>query len=138
MRKGFSGLIAAMVLWSLSNATALAVSATSSTSRAFVHEILPAKFGGTLTRQWAAGVGRTQTAPSIAPKTAPACTGGWNQVASPTTGSGADALNATAAVSATDIWAAGVSLDTSTTPNRDRKSTRLNSSHGYISYAVFC
>src|SRR2546422_5604702 len=24
------------------------------------------------------------------------------------------------------------------TPARDRKSTRLNSSHGYISYAVFC
>src|SRR5205809_8125691 len=24
------------------------------------------------------------------------------------------------------------------TKNRDRKSTRLNSSHGYISYAVFC
>src|SRR5687768_18296778 len=24
------------------------------------------------------------------------------------------------------------------TPIRDRKSTRLNSSHGYISYAVFC
>src|SRR5205809_3219223 len=24
------------------------------------------------------------------------------------------------------------------TSNRDRKSTRLNSSHGYISYAVFC
>src|SRR5205809_5202677 len=24
------------------------------------------------------------------------------------------------------------------TPCRDRKSTRLNSSHGYISYAVFC
>src|SRR2546429_1708156 len=24
------------------------------------------------------------------------------------------------------------------TPSRDRKSTRLNSSHGYISYAVFC
>src|SRR2546422_3053770 len=24
------------------------------------------------------------------------------------------------------------------TPHRDRKSTRLNSSHGYISYAVFC
>src|SRR2546422_6127468 len=23
-------------------------------------------------------------------------------------------------------------------PNSDRKSTRLNSSHGYISYAVFC
>src|SRR2546429_4706889 len=25
-----------------------------------------------------------------------------------------------------------------TVPPRDRKSTRLNSSHGYISYAVFC
>src|SRR2546429_5094694 len=25
-----------------------------------------------------------------------------------------------------------------TTPPLDRKSTRLNSSHGYISYAVFC
>src|SRR2546422_3614199 len=25
-----------------------------------------------------------------------------------------------------------------TIPPRDRKSTRLNSSHGYISYAVFC
>src|SRR3989449_4845589 len=25
-----------------------------------------------------------------------------------------------------------------TQPRRDRKSTRLNSSHGYISYAVFC
>src|SRR2546429_932769 len=24
------------------------------------------------------------------------------------------------------------------TPTKDRKSTRLNSSHGYISYAVFC
>src|SRR5687768_18052943 len=24
------------------------------------------------------------------------------------------------------------------TPSADRKSTRLNSSHGYISYAVFC
>src|SRR2546422_7364458 len=27
---------------------------------------------------------------------------------------------------------------TSRTRERDRKSTRLNSSHGYISYAVFC
>src|SRR5205809_5517214 len=26
----------------------------------------------------------------------------------------------------------------SATSSRDRKSTRLNSSHGYISYAVFC
>src|SRR6266542_4866500 len=29
-------------------------------------------------------------------------------------------------------------LWTPATPNRDRKSTRLNSSHGSISYAVFC
>src|SRR2546429_6661645 len=32
-------------------------------------------------------------------------------------------------------------LDVSTVPadiEKDRKSTRLNSSHGYISYAVFC
>src|SRR3989449_6741552 len=28
--------------------------------------------------------------------------------------------------------------DTGTTGFQDRKSTRLNSSHGYISYAVFC
>src|SRR5687768_17821012 len=26
----------------------------------------------------------------------------------------------------------------SVNPDKDRKSTRLNSSHGYISYAVFC
>src|SRR2546422_8057630 len=29
-------------------------------------------------------------------------------------------------------------LATDIRPNADRKSTRLNSSHGYISYAVFC
>src|SRR2546429_3402490 len=28
--------------------------------------------------------------------------------------------------------------DSGVRSNRDRKSTRLNSSHGYISYAVFC
>src|SRR2546429_5191578 len=33
-------------------------------------------------------------------------------------------------------WPAG--LDSSTQFTADRKSTRLNSSHGYISYAVFC
>src|SRR2546422_5264946 len=35
------------------------------------------------------------------------------------------------------IWVAGV-LARAGLPDRDRKSTRLNSSHGYISYAVFC
>src|SRR2546429_4756964 len=34
------------------------------------------------------------------------------------------------------VGCAGVS--TTPTPISDRKSTRLNSSHGYISYAVFC
>src|SRR5207245_9573783 len=32
----------------------------------------------------------------------------------------------------------GPSLGPETPPQRDRKSTRLNSSHGSISYAVFC
>src|SRR2546422_7593728 len=31
------------------------------------------------------------------------------------------------------VWA-----DCARCPRQDRKSTRLNSSHGYISYAVFC
>src|SRR2546429_936346 len=31
-----------------------------------------------------------------------------------------------------------VATPTWTSPEEDRKSTRLNSSHGYISYAVFC
>src|SRR2546422_3303226 len=36
--------------------------------------------------------------------------------------------------------ASGAARSTATRPNSrlDRKSTRLNSSHGYISYAVFC
>src|SRR2546422_8495426 len=38
------------------------------------------------------------------------------------------------------IEAMATKIDTMnvTIPCRDRKSTRLNSSHGYISYAVFC
>src|SRR2546429_3347344 len=35
-----------------------------------------------------------------------------------------------------DAFAVGQGLTTAL--GRDRKSTRLNSSHGYISYAVFC
>src|SRR2546429_3463868 len=34
--------------------------------------------------------------------------------------------------------AAGMPTPVSSTCSSDRKSTRLNSSHGYISYAVFC
>src|SRR5688572_32523176 len=37
-----------------------------------------------------------------------------------------------------DLRAAGVSVDDVTAAARDRKSTRLNSSHSQISYAVFC
>src|SRR5687768_17750411 len=38
------------------------------------------------------------------------------------------------------LWlgAAGIALGTAGAAFTDRKSTRLNSSHGYISYAVFC
>src|SRR2546427_9468254 len=35
-------------------------------------------------------------------------------------------------------WTALSQLTAKPTPNRDRKSTRLNSSHSQISYAVFC
>src|SRR2546422_7881307 len=36
------------------------------------------------------------------------------------------------------MFARYVSMGNSITAGLDRKSTRLNSSHGYISYAVFC
>src|SRR2546429_9545315 len=46
------------------------------------------------------------------------------------------------AASNTQAMSAGVTqrefCKTSCVLSRDRKSTRLNSSHGYISYAVFC
>src|SRR5712675_3029655 len=35
-------------------------------------------------------------------------------------------------------WRKRWTTDSSSETSRDRKSTRLNSSHGYISYAVFC
>src|SRR2546422_3184926 len=41
-----------------------------------------------------------------------------------------------------DVLFVGINSDAAVArlkgPGRDRKSTRLNSSHGYISYAVFC
>src|SRR2546429_6679478 len=40
--------------------------------------------------------------------------------------------------SISNSWAAAVILVRRSSPYLDRKSTRLNSSHGYISYAVFC
>src|SRR2546429_4372848 len=36
------------------------------------------------------------------------------------------------------LEASGVKGYSDSNPDPDRKSTRLNSSHGYISYAVFC
>src|SRR2546429_3989426 len=36
------------------------------------------------------------------------------------------------------MWAKRSSSSGTARTKRDRKSTRLNSSHGYISYAVFC
>src|SRR2546422_1996770 len=35
-------------------------------------------------------------------------------------------------------WRAGIAASAYAFVSEDRKSTRLNSSHGYISYAVFC
>src|SRR2546422_7221208 len=42
------------------------------------------------------------------------------------------------AIGARILWKAGGKLRQRLKNNGDRKSTRLNSSHGYISYAVFC
>src|SRR5687768_17698810 len=36
------------------------------------------------------------------------------------------------------LWTINVRIFARERQNADRKSTRLNSSHGYISYAVFC
>src|SRR6266436_5696830 len=52
-------------------------------------------------------------------------------------------LIAISPVSSRVVWVSGRSGTYAVTTNggttwRDRKSTRLNSSHGYISYAVFC
>src|SRR2546422_3171298 len=43
-----------------------------------------------------------------------------------------------AAARARDVNVVTVPGPTAVGPGTDRKSTRLNSSHGYISYAVFC
>src|SRR2546429_1744075 len=38
----------------------------------------------------------------------------------------------------TGVFGSHIVLDEGRSRKQDRKSTRLNSSHGYISYAVFC
>src|SRR5256884_3314831 len=53
-------------------------------------------------------------------------------------GTGDCRLIAIDAATAAKIWEATVCEPTQTGITGDRKSTRLNSSHGYISYAVFC
>src|SRR2546429_3062371 len=50
----------------------------------------------------------------------------------------AQRLDGTLRVEVTDASGAVVLDAKVTVTNEDRKSTRLNSSHGYISYAVFC
>src|SRR2546429_5316107 len=37
-----------------------------------------------------------------------------------------------------DLKVSAAAVDDKSCQDKDRKSTRLNSSHGYISYAVFC
>src|SRR3989449_5625443 len=46
--------------------------------------------------------------------------------------------SATKPESTTTYWRTSVASESGRCAGRDRKSTRLNSSHGYISYAVFC
>src|SRR5207247_10628830 len=64
--------------------------------------------------------------------------------AAPTVASAANAARAAASASIPAAVAAGTATSTTswfarrTSRNRDRKSTRLNSSHEWISYAVFC
>src|SRR2546422_5270775 len=53
-------------------------------------------------------------------------------------GAGAAGATDEAVAEAANGVAACGSPAASTATGRDRKSTRLNSSHGYISYAVFC
>src|SRR2546429_5778178 len=56
-----------------------------------------------------------------------------------TSANGADSrTNSHSDVSPTTRIPATFNAAQDATTNRDRKSTRLNSSHGYISYAVFC
>src|SRR2546422_5989712 len=50
----------------------------------------------------------------------------------------AAAIFATTAANFSTLRAAAATLAPALAKARDRKSTRLNSSHGYISYAVFC
>src|SRR5205809_6846127 len=58
------------------------------------------------------------------------------------------ALGSTSIANLPCVWLAGIvasaacspaaAFGSAKDPRQDRKSTRLNSSHGYISYAVFC
>src|SRR5687768_17676571 len=50
---------------------------------------------------------------------------------------GGEAADILRSVSGTEVWLSGA-RGTGDFRVEDRKSTRLNSSHGYISYAVFC
>src|SRR2546430_10282264 len=60
----------------------------------------------------------------------------WNKIEDFSSGAGATGI-------AEAVWHVGAGRNVVTTaatdvPHRDRKSTRLNSSHSQISYAVFC
>src|SRR2546429_6000945 len=47
-------------------------------------------------------------------------------------------LGALGSVTFRNSWLLGTAIGLALIARLDRKSTRLNSSHGYISYAVFC
>src|SRR2546422_7118015 len=61
-----------------------------------------------------------------------------NEDAQPFAMQRADEFAGQAVDSQSDVGDLGVSRKSRRVHGQDRKSTRLNSSHGYISYAVFC
>src|SRR5438128_9140227 len=103
MRRGFSILIAAVVVGSTANALVLTVPATAATTPLFRGES-PGKFGRLPVPHPATAGAPARSSQSTAPRSAPACTGAWNQVPSETNGSGDNFLTATTAVSATEVW----------------------------------
>ena len=113
MRRGLSILMAAVVVGSIANALVLTVPATAATTPLFRGES-PGKFGRSLIPHPSSAAGPSHSSRPTAPRSAPACTGAWNLVPSPTNGSGDNFLTATTAVSATDIWAAAGDVDAAT------------------------
>src|SRR2546429_2739215 len=81
--------------------------------------------------------GKSFTKPRVGIATA-ALAGGAVAIAAVLAGSHGASTAATSAAYSSRAGNEGSILSSAMTSWKDRKSTRLNSSHGYISYAVFC